>query len=171
MVNSGQMLLVLGALLLFSLIMPALNGTMLYNDRSMTVSKVQVNAMAIAQKFLSEAATKEFDQNAFQGGHIWYTSFTPPGSLGAETGEVYPNYNDVDDYNSLSLIDSTSMPSVRFTITGNVTYVDANNPGQPYAIQQTYVKRVRITVSSTFLVNPVNQQPQPIYYERLYTYF
>lgn len=170
MINTGQMLLVLGALLLFSLMMPTVNRTILSNDRSMTVSKVQLEAMAIAQKFLSEAATKRFDQNALNGGSLVPSQFTPPSQLGPDPGEVYPHFNDVDDYNGLSLVDSTSMPSVRFTITGSVIYVMENDPTQP-SNSQTDRKRVRITVSSPFLVNPISQSVQPIYYDRLFTYY
>jgi hypothetical protein len=173
MTNSGQMLLVLGAVILFSLILLGINGSVLYSDKSMTTSKVELNAMAIAQKYMSEAATKKFDQAVYNPSlqpPIWPSLFTAPGLLGPESGEIYPNFNDVDDYNGLSIVDSTSMPSVRFTITGSVTYVNDNNPSQPVNTQ-THVKKVRITVSSTFLVNPANKQPQPIYFERLYTYF
>lgn len=172
MMNTGQMLMVLGAVILFSLLLPSINGTILYNDKSMTTTKVQVNAMAIAQKYLTEAHTKLYDKLMYSPpDSIDSTMFTPTDSLGADPGETNPSqYNDVDDYNSLSIDDSTTMPTVKFHVTGDVIYVVGASPTQQSQVQ-TYVKRVRITVTSTFLISPANGSPAPIYFERLYGYF
>lgn len=170
MVNTGQMLLVLGALMLFSLMLPSLNGTILYNDSALTTSQAQISAIALAQRYLGEAGTKAFDEVTVTGHPTLPSQLTPVASLGKESGETYPAFDDLDDYKSLSVVDTSTLPSVRFVITGNVTYADPNNPANNSATP-TFLKRVRISVSGPFLVDPGSQKSIPIYIEQLFAYY
>jgi hypothetical protein len=170
MVNTGQMLLVMGAILLFSLMLPSLNGTILYNDSALVTSQAQINAFGLAQRYLAEAGTMAFDE-ASVGSHPALTSqMTPVASLGRESGENYPHFDDLDDYMDLSVTDSTTLSSVRFDITGNVTYMDPANPSHTSTVR-TFLKRVRITVSGPYLIDPASQAAMPIYVEQLFAYF
>jgi len=98
------------------------------------------------------------------------SQLTAPGALGPAGGETYPNFNDLDDFNNLSLVDSTSLPSVQFTISAQVVYVNPNNPSQVSG-SQTFAKRLRVTVTSPFLVNPANNQPTQVQLEQVYAYY
>jgi hypothetical protein len=170
MVNTGQMLLVLGAMLLFSLMLPSLNGTILYNDSALVTAQVQTNAIALAQRYLSEAGTKVFDEACVSGHPTSPSQMTPAAFLGKGPSEYYPYFDDIDDYDDLNLTDSTTLASVRYTITGRVTYADPNNPANNSATQ-TFLKRVRITVLSPFLIDPVSRVATPIYIEQLFAYY
>jgi hypothetical protein len=94
---------------------------------------------------------------------------TQPGQLGPETGEIYPFFDDVDDYNNLSVIDSTIIPNVPLTVNCSVTYIDQYNPGQSIN-NKSYVKKLRVTVSSPYLTVPGGTTAAPIYFEQLYGY-
>ena len=170
MFNTGQMLLVLGAIVLFSIILPSLNQVILYNDVNIIVTRVENSALALAQGYLSEAATKEFDEVCLTSLPLIASQLTPVANLGSESGEYYPNFDDLDDYVDLSLVDSTTFPSVSFTVTGAVDYIDPDNP-ETTSGSPTFVKRLRITVTSSYLVDPVSRNTLQITLERLYAFY
>ena len=170
MANTGQMLMVLGALLLFSLMLPSVNNTLLYNDRAVILNNAELVAMGLAQRILAEASTEAFDVICLSVPPVTPSQLTAPGGLGPAGGETYPNFNDLDDFNNLSLADSTSLPSVLFNITAQVVYVNPNNPSQVSG-SQTFAKRLRVTVTSPFLVNPANNQSIQIQLEQVYAYY
>ncbi len=147
--NTGQMLLILGAILLFSLMLPSLNETILQNDRTMVRTQTELTATT---------------QPRF--GY----QLTPVASLGAESGEAYPNYDDLDDFADLALLDTTSLASISYTLTGAVTYMNPAAPSSPGG-SPTFVKRLRVTVSSPYLLDPGSEQPMPIMLDQIYTYY
>ncbi len=170
MANTGQMLLVLGALLLFSLMLPSLNETLLYNDRTLVTSEVEIMAMSLAQMYLAEAGTKAFDEVCLTTSPKLPSQLTPTASLGRESSETYPNFDDMDDYLNLSLTDSVTMPSVKFTIAGAVCYMDPNNPSTTSA-SPTFIKRVRVTVGGPYLINPASETATQLTIEQLFAYY
>lgn len=170
MVNTGQMLLVLGALILFSLTLPSLNSSILYNDRTLIATNAELAATSLAQKILSEAGTKAFDEVCISTRPSSPSQLTQPNALGPNGGENYPNFDDVDDFHGLNLADSLTLPSVLFNISGLVNYMDPDNPSQAVAYQ-TFVKRLRVTVSGPFLINPASEQQVQITMEQLYAYY
>lgn len=170
MVNTGQMLLVLGALLLFTLMLPSLNETILYNDRSMVNTKAEMTAMTLAQRFLEEAGSKKFDEACVTGSPTLPSQMTPSGLLGRETGETYPNFDDVDDYNNLSFVDTLTLPTVRFNVAAAVTYINSSNPTQT-STSRTFIKQLRLTVTGPYLVNPASETAVQITLEQLYTFY
>ena len=170
MVNTGQMLMVLGALVLFSLALPSLNNTILYNDRTLITTNAELTAISLAQKIISEAGSKAFDEVCLATQPYLASQLTAVGSLGAESGESYSNYDDLDDYNSLSLADSTTLPSVLFNITATVDYVNTNDPSQVVGYR-TFMKRLLVTITGPYLVNPANNSPTQIVMEQGYSYY
>ncbi len=168
--NTGQMLLVLGALLLFSIALPSLNDTLLHNDLTLFCTNAELTALSLCQKFLGEAGTKVFDEVCLTTQPQLATQLTDVGNLGRETGESYPNFDDVDDYHNLAFRDSTTLPSVLFIVSGNVTYIDPGDPAHAVAYR-TFVKRLRITVRGPYLLNLPNDQLVDIVMEQLYTQF
>jgi hypothetical protein len=170
MVNTGQMLLVLGALMLFTLMLPSLNGTILYNDSALISAQAQVNAIALAQRYLAEAGTKVFDEACVSGNPTQPSQMTAAAFLGRGFGENYPDFDDLDDYDDLNIVDNTTLPSVSFTVTGEVTYMNPTNP-TVVSSTQTYLKRLRISVTGPYLVDPGSQAPIPITVEQLFAYF
>lgn len=170
MANTGQMLLVLGALVLFSIMLPSLNSTILYNDRTLIATNAELAGISIAQKIVAEAGTKAFDVVCITSHPTSASQLTSPGNLGPAGGETYPNFNDLDDYHNLAIVDSLTLPSILFNISGLVNYVDSNNPSQTVGYQ-TFLKRLQVSVTSPYLINPASEQPVTITMEQIFAYY
>ncbi|MEJ2195754.1 MAG: hypothetical protein P8X73_12975, partial [Ignavibacteriaceae bacterium] len=78
---------------------------------------------------------------------------TAPASLGHSGAEVYPNYNDIDDFNGYSR--GVSAPHAEnYEVSCVVQYVDGDNPDK-VVNTQTFYKKVTVTVTSPYLRIPV----------------
>lgn len=170
MMNTGQVLMVLGALLLFSLMLPSLNQTILYNDRTLWATNSELAAMSLAQKVIDEAGSKAFDVVCLTSHPQTPSQMTAPGSLGPAPGETYPNFNDLDDFHGVTILDSLTLPSILFFISGQVTYVNPANPAQDVGYQ-TFLKRLRVTVTGPYLVNPASGDSTQIVLEQIFAYY
>jgi len=78
------------------------------------------------------------------------TSFTPVNKLGPDNGEVYPHYDDFDDFNGLHKIDSLAGSAV-FATDVTVQYVSITNNVITVANTQTYNKQITVMVSSKWM--------------------
>jgi len=87
--------------------------------------------------------------------------FTAPDSLGADSGEVYPNFNDFDDYNGLNITRATGYGT--YTITAVVFYVQAGSP-TVNANAKTSHKRLQVTVNHPDMRGPVTLSYVKSYY-------
>jgi len=170
MTNTGQMLLVLGALLLFSIALPSLNDTLLHNDITLFCTNAELTALSLCQKILAEAGTKVFDEVCLTTQPQLATQLTDVATLGRETGESYPNFDDVDDYHNLAYRDSTTLPSVLFMLSGVVSYINPSDLTQAVTYR-TFIKRLRVTVRGPYLLNLPNDQLVDIILEQLYTQY
>ncbi len=156
-----ELLLVLGALILFGITM--LNTTRYVADQneSLYLLEFEYYAVSLAQSFIEEAKTKAFDANFVNTTIQVPDDYTDPDSLGVDTVpdslgigpvEVYPNYSDIDDYNGYAIIDSTSRGE--FTLNIQVGYVTEADPGVVVGVR-TFYKNMTVTVSNHYLVSPV----------------
>jgi hypothetical protein len=170
MFNTGQVLLVLGAVLLFSMMLPSLNEAILYNDLNQIVTQVENSALALGQGILSEAATKAFDKVCLSSVPDNPDQLTAIIDLGADLGETYPGYDDLDDYGDLVLVDTTTFGAIGFRIVGSVDYVDHGDLNSP-AAYPTFLKRLSVSVTSSYLIDPVTRDSLEIKLSRIYTYY
>ena len=170
MANTGQMLLVLGSLILFSILLPSVNSSLLYNDRILVSTRAELAAMSLAQRIINEANNKVYDEVCLVSHPASATLMTAPAHLGPETGESYPNFDDVDDFKDFTFTDSLTMESVQFNVTATVSYVNPNHPSVDVGYQ-TYIKRLRVSVTGPYLINPASNTPVQITMEQLYAYY
>jgi len=151
--NTGQMLLVLGAMALLSLTMLSVHSALLEHEQMSLEGEFQLVATSLGQNLIEEAIGKAFDEVVLSDPPTSLpASFTPTGSLGTEAGEVYPNFDDVDDFNGYSRTDTTEV-GVPYTMNVLVEYVDGSDPDGPAETLPTFFKRVKVTVSSPYLSN------------------
>ena len=95
----GETLLVLGALVIFSITTLYLNDTKFDNDRKLMENEFRITAVGIAQSFLEEAQTMQFDEAIInESMEDVPDDFTAVASLGPDGGESYPNFDDFDDF-------------------------------------------------------------------------
>jgi len=158
--NTGQMLMALGALILLSAMVMRFNRAVLTSDDVMYNSKFNVLASSLATSLIEEAKGKAFDTKTVSAAVNNVNQLST--ALKAEGGEVYPDFDDFDDFNGYVKVDST-MPSAVFYVTSKVTYVSMSNPDVESSTP-TWRKGITVTVMSSSMSNPVQMSS-------LYTYW
>lgn len=143
--NTGQMMLGVGAMVLLSIVVLRVNNSFLLTNSAMMESKFDILASSLAQSVIEEAENKHFDKYSIGNPITDVSSFTPVDSLGPDS-EVYSEYNDFDDFNGYTR-DVTNLPSANFHISCTVNYV---NPANPDVISNSkqWSKKITVTVSS-----------------------
>jgi hypothetical protein len=149
MSNGVQSFLSLGAMMIFSLISLRFDSAVLQNTEVEVENKVYLTAFSLADDLLEEIKQRAFDENTIDFKAITTTALTPSANLGKESGEAWPNFDDIDDYNGYTK--PVSLPHAEnYTIKSYVSYVQTNDQNQA-SLTQTYFKRVEIFVDSPYL--------------------
>ena len=109
-----------------------------------------IEATGIVQVVFEEIQTKAFDENTISDAAKERNLLTPVLSLGADTSEaVYTDFDDIDDYNGLSITDSANVMG-KFNLAVLVYYVDETSPYDSSGTR-TFIKRVDISISNESL--------------------
>ena len=141
--NTGQMIMALGAMLLLSVIMLRVNTANLTNETIRDDAQYGVLATSIATSIIEEAQSKAFDEKTDT---MNVTALTQLSSvLGPETGETESTFDDFDDYNNFTKRDST-MPSAIFDISCQVVYVEPGNI-EGSTSNRTWNKKLIVTIT------------------------
>lgn len=149
--GSIQSLLAIGAITIFSLISVRFNSSVLQNMGTEVESKVYLTAFSLADDMIEEIKQKAFDQKTVDFQAIKVTQLTAYDKLGPDALEVYPHFNDIDDYNGYNK--PVSLPHAEgYEVTCKVMYV---NSAGVEIFTQSYLKKVEVTVSSPYLRTPV----------------
>lgn len=142
--NTGQMLLTIGAMILLSTLILRVNNNFAGNTETVYDSKFAILATSVGASVIEEAMGKAFDDNTAGAPASKLSDLTEPHKLGPEGGESYSSFNDFDDYNGYVKIDST-MPSAVFDIQCTVCYVDPNSPDVT-SNSRTWTKKISVIV-------------------------
>jgi len=151
--NTGQMMMAIGAMLLLSTVMLRVNSNNLLNGTLRDEAQYGVLATSIASSLIEEATGKAFDAKSDSNSVFSLTELTDVGSLRPESAEVYPDYNDFDDFNGLALVDS-SMPSAPFNVSCSVCYVNPKNINVASSVK-TWHKKITVVVSSPYMSDTI----------------
>jgi len=147
--SSTQSFLSLGAIILFSLISLRFNSAVLENSTIETENKVYLTAFSLGNDLIEEIKKKAFDVATVKFPTTDPSVLTSPYSLGPAYNEVYPNYNDVDDFNRYSR--TISAPHAEnYNVSCAVYYVSETNPDYK-VMKQTFYKKVDVTVTSPYM--------------------
>jgi len=161
--NTGQLLLVIGALTLLSIVTLSVNSMFLSKTTAIIQSEAHLTAISVAQSMLDEIMVAAYD-SATASKRIYpgqESKLTPSGGLGPEgteityvtlpelpdTGVPYRSvtkYNDADDYNHYQRYYFSSSLGI-FTVVDSVYYVSPSNPDIT-STSPTFFKRVVVTV-------------------------
>ncbi len=153
--NTGQMMLTIGALILLSTLMLKINTTNLQTDSVRAEAQYGVLATSIITSIMEKAKSLAFDAETDTNSVTSLTQLTPALNLGPTVGETYDTFNDFDDFNGYSWVDST-MPSAVFDIACEVFYVHSVNLKEK-SNTRTWHKRIDIHVSSAFMQDSITQ--------------
>jgi len=149
--NTGQSFLSLGGILLVSLIVLQVNTGFVNTSSNLLDNKLNILAISLGSSIIEEASGKAFDANTISDAVSSTNDLTSPNSLGHNSTESYPNFNDFDDYDGLD-ITNTSMPSAEFNIKCDVSYVNPNDPDH-VSSTATWNKKITVYVTSKSLIN------------------
>lgn len=154
MEDKASLLLVMGAMVIFSMLLMNINSFLLQNDTSQVDSQMNYTAAAISQGIIGIAKSKAFDQ-ATVGGKYPQPQNVPmafSSTLGPENGETPQNFDDFDDYNNYNTKDTTSLGIFNVSVT--VTYVSDTDYSQVSAVQTTH-KRMTVKVYNSSMTDTV----------------
>lgn len=144
--QTGETILVIGSMILLSIFALSMNSSITHNHAVLYQSEEILDALAVAQRYIEQAERLRFDEDKSA---TIPSSFTYAGNLGPDSGEQYPNFDDIDDYNGFTHTDSLS-GNVHYTISVSVDYVTQGSPDTPTSTR-TYFKRMKVTVYSASL--------------------
>jgi hypothetical protein len=147
--NTGQSFMSIGAIILLSLVSLSFNSAVLQNTTLETENKVYLTAFSLADDLIEEIKQKAFDEKTidFQAINVNQLTYPPD----KESGEVWPYFDDIDDYNNY--IKPVSLPHAEgYTVSCIVNYSTAN--GDDIFVRSFY-KKVIIKVTSDYMSSPL----------------
>jgi len=153
--NSGQQLLVLGAIVLLSIFILRVYTTENGYIKNSISNQAIITATGLGQTLLEQIQSDAFDQKTVLNAVKSPDSLTAPSLLGPEAGETttppsFAKFNDVDDYNGYTETDSMGNLGA-FNIKAKVSYCTKMNPDLPSSVR-TFSKRVDIFVCNKYLL-------------------
>lgn len=154
--NTGQMLLTLGALILLSLLSLRVNSSQLTTQDTMQNSKFGILAVSVASSIMEEASEKAFDEKSIDDFITSLSSLTAKGSFGTESGEYSDStstFDDFDDFDGYTAT-ITNMPSAIFDVSCEVNYVDPDITGFT-TTSKTWHKQLIVSVTSASMVDTI----------------
>lgn len=163
--NTGQTMLTIGSMILLTFLILRFNSIQLTTAETAYNAKFGIIAISLANSLIEEAKDKVFDEAVLDTTKTIYYATDFSSVLRSETGEVYPNFDDFDDYNgpdgegffyldTLSLRNPQTGVYTRFEIRSNVEYVSDTNPNVKSSIN-TYHKKLNVSVFSDAMIDTV----------------
>ena len=151
--SGAQMMLVIGASMLLSIHIININRSTLMSDELISEAEYTLAATSIGKSLLNEIIAKAFDAATVNDDFADMALYTAPDALGPATGEIYPHFDDVDDYNGFTSILTTPRTG-NFNVHCIVNYV---NPATPGTISSavTHTKKITVRLTSERLQDPV----------------
>ncbi|MCB0730148.1 MAG: hypothetical protein KDC88_03855 [Ignavibacteriae bacterium] len=162
--NTGQMMIGIAALGLVTFTVLNFNRGSINTQDALIYNKEFILATTIAQSVLDEVSGKAFDEEIVEGNDIFSASDFS-NKLEADPGEVYPNFDDVDDFNNYTRTDSIPQMGV-FDISVSVDWM---SDGLVKTISKTYNKNVTIRVTSPALTNFFTEKQDTIVLTSLFS--
>lgn len=179
--NTGQMMLVIGAFAMLSLLTLSINATIV-NSLSLTAeSEMILNAHAFAQSMLDEILTKSFDERTTGGQRAYKPSdLTAPEQLGTDYKEHLSGvdttylsrskFDDVDDYHKYRRKVQNAL-GWEFLLIDSVHYVKEHQDSlDVVSSTQTFIKRITVYVYNNHLPKDLNGNIVPLVMRDLAVY-
>jgi len=160
--NTGQMMITIGAMMLLSFLILRVNSSQVTSQGAIVDSKLGIVALTIANTYVDFAKRQVYDFAVLDStlSSVELTDLKAPNNLGPEGGEVYPAFNDLDDFNlwdpalgrNIVITDTTTLANstdtklfTPFFITSQVYYVSEANLNAKVNFR-TWYKRLDVFV-------------------------
>src|SRR3990172_6780979 len=142
--NTGQMLLTAGAIVLMGMTVLAVNNTFSNHGFTLQQTEIGIYKVSLGMSILEEALGKAFDENSID------TDLSSTGSLSSTLGKDGETYPDFDDFNNFkTTVGVYGVDSI--TVKAVVNYID---PAAPEVSSGTRTWHKKITVSVWGSVQP-----------------
>lgn len=162
--NTGQMMIGITAMGLVAYIILNFSNSSLSTQDSIIYSKEFIVATTLAQSTLDEISDKFYDEVVAEGKTI-KSEKDFSSTLGTDASEVYPNFDDVDDYNNFNKTEIVPQMG-EFTVSVQVEYM---TDGLVKSGTKTYNKNVTIYVTSPTLYNYYSEKPDTLVLSSLFS--
>lgn len=170
----ANMILTIGAILLFGMFLRSSNTLMMDNTQLASRIEYNITALSLGQSIIDEAKAKAFDERtaglsfSLASPNLctrWDSLGIDPPSFSAE-GVPNPDtaissgyrsilkFDDIDDYNGYIRLVNTPRAE-GYWIAVVVTYADTINPDITYANSRSWCKRMSVTVWNKFMSDTV----------------
>ncbi len=140
--NTGQTLLTVGAIVLLGVTVLTVNRTSLQHGVILTQTQIGIYGISLATSIIEEASRNAFDENTVNG--VVTSASSMSSTLGPETGEAYPYFDDFDDFNGQTLTYKVAGVD-SFVAKTAVCYIDPASPNGK-STTQTFFKRLDVQV-------------------------
>lgn len=152
MTGYSEVLQVIGAMVIFSLILMTSNSMMLRNTNMEMESELEYEVIALAQDLIDEAKVKQFDSNTSDPlppskVPSGFTEVSGLGPAGTSAEDERHEFNDFDDYNGWS--DTIETAQGEFSINTEVFYVNESTFAP--SSTPTRFKKLRVIITSEYL--------------------
>lgn len=150
--GTGQTLLTIVAMMMLGRLIISVNTSTAMSGESIETAAYRITATSLGTSILEEASGLAFDQATVASDIISPASLSS--TLGPESGEVWPNFNDFDDFNGLVKVDILQS-SATFTTKVTVEYVYIPGSSIVVSATPTYSKRISVSVFSISMSDTV----------------
>lgn len=127
--NTGQMMLTAGALVLLGTTVLTVKNNNLQTGTILAQTELGIYAVSLATSYMEKAAGLDFDENT-TGSQTVSSTAQLSTTMGIDAGEVAnvdSTFDDFDDYNGFNYVDTTAAQTVGvFRVQAQVSYVDNN---------------------------------------------
>ena len=162
-IGRAELMILLGAIAIFGRFMLTINTARFNTEFRVIAGESQYVAASLAESVINEISVKAFDHvTATFFLHGGASALTEPSFLGPESGEIYPDFNDIDDYHGMTL-SVTAANGIQYNLTVAVGYVDEDD-WEITLNSKTLMKRLDVTVYSEHL-------PDSITLSRVFSYY
>ncbi len=172
--NTGQMLITIGAVFLLSLVILRVTSTLLSTSDIIDRSKIGLLAISYATTVVEEANSKRFDGNITAGALSDTSQLST--TLGPESGESYRQFNDFDDYNffryspKLDTVYVTQTDSIVFQTYCSINYVTDSNPNVSTKAR-TWHKKLTVKITSETMLDDYSNKQDTVEMSTIFSYW
>jgi hypothetical protein len=149
--NTGQMMLTAGAVVLLGMTVLTVNQSLSNNGFILQQTEIGIYKVSLGTSVLEEAMGKAFDENSIESDLSSTTSLSS--TLGPESGETHDDFDDFDDYNNYTT--SYVIEGVdSMTVKCKINYVDPSNPDGT-TTSKTWHKKITVYVWGSVIPDTV----------------
>jgi hypothetical protein len=156
--NTGQMLLTTGAMILLGLTVLTVNRNNLQSGTILRQTELGVYAISLATSYIEKASGLSFDEQTVTGPIVLDSELS--GTLGRDGSTELANrddtWNDFDDFNGMNKLDTVEKVDL-FRIQATVYYVTDLAPNTP-TTTKTRFKRIDLKVNGSVSRNVFESQ-------------